>query len=223
MTGHQDNPSTGRTLQGKPAPEIEIEAVVRALGIRQVKTVPAFAVDQIEATLKEYLKLDEPSVLITREPCALLPEGRKRWMPLEVIAGKCNGCTLCFHVGCPAILKSDELDTRSGRPQGDDRYGALYRLRSLRAGVSPRSHQVQVRYVMKNHINFLLAGVGGQGTILASDVLVNVGLAAGYQVKQAEIHGMSQRGGSVTSHVRWGSVSILAAGRRRRGRCVSVF
>src|SRR4030042_7030773 len=59
---------------------------------------------------------------------------------------------------------------------------------------------------MRVAINFLLAGVGGQGTILASDVLVNVGLAAGYQAKQAEVHGMSQRGGSVTSFVRWGRV-----------------
>jgi indolepyruvate ferredoxin oxidoreductase beta subunit len=59
---------------------------------------------------------------------------------------------------------------------------------------------------MRETINFLLAGVGGQGTILASDVLVNVGLAAGYQAKQAEVHGMSQRGGSVTSFVRWGKV-----------------
>jgi indolepyruvate ferredoxin oxidoreductase beta subunit len=57
---------------------------------------------------------------------------------------------------------------------------------------------------MRDTTNFLLAGVGGQGTILASDVLVNVGLAAGYQAKQAEVHGMSQRGGSVTSFVRWG-------------------
>jgi indolepyruvate ferredoxin oxidoreductase beta subunit len=59
---------------------------------------------------------------------------------------------------------------------------------------------------MKQPLNFLLAGVGGQGTILASDILVRVGLAAGYQVKQAEVHGMSQRGGSVTSHVRWGEI-----------------
>jgi indolepyruvate ferredoxin oxidoreductase, beta subunit len=57
---------------------------------------------------------------------------------------------------------------------------------------------------MKKTINFMLAGVGGQGTILASDVLANVGLASGYQAKQAEVHGMSQRGGSVTSYVRWG-------------------
>jgi indolepyruvate ferredoxin oxidoreductase beta subunit len=59
---------------------------------------------------------------------------------------------------------------------------------------------------VKDTINFLLAGVGGQGTILASDVLVHVGVAGGYQAKQAEVHGMSQRGGSVTSHVRWGVV-----------------
>lgn len=57
---------------------------------------------------------------------------------------------------------------------------------------------------MNATLNFLLAGVGGQGIILASDVLVNIGQAAGFQAKQAEVHGMSQRGGSVTSFVRWG-------------------
>jgi len=60
--------------------------------------------------------------------------------------------------------------------------------------------------MIRDTLNFLLAGVGGQGTILASDVLVNVGVAAGLQAKQAEVHGMSQRGGSVVSHVRWGKV-----------------
>jgi indolepyruvate ferredoxin oxidoreductase beta subunit len=57
-----------------------------------------------------------------------------------------------------------------------------------------------------NHksISFMLIGVGGQGTILASNVLAELGLTLGYDVKQAEVHGMSQRGGSVTSHVRWG-------------------
>lgn len=57
---------------------------------------------------------------------------------------------------------------------------------------------------MKDSLNVLLVGVGGQGTILASDILAHVGLAAGLDVKQAEVHGMSQRGGSVMSHVRWG-------------------
>ncbi len=53
-------------------------------------------------------------------------------------------------------------------------------------------------------MRFLLAGVGGQGTILASNVLMEVGIALGYEAKKAEVHGMSQRGGSVVSHVRWG-------------------
>jgi indolepyruvate ferredoxin oxidoreductase beta subunit len=51
--------------------------------------------------------------------------------------------------------------------------------------------------------SFVLAGVGGQGTLLASNILAEVGLAAGYDVKKSEVHGMSQRGGSVVSHVRW--------------------
>ena len=53
-------------------------------------------------------------------------------------------------------------------------------------------------------INFLVVGVGGQGALLASTVLAETGVRAGFDVKKAEVHGMSQRGGSVNSHVRWG-------------------
>ena len=59
--------------------------------------------------------------------------------------------------------------------------------------------------MQKQALNFVLVGVGGQGTILASDVLAELGLKLGYDVKKAEVHGMSQRGGSVVSHLRWGS------------------
>jgi indolepyruvate ferredoxin oxidoreductase alpha subunit len=117
MTGHQQNPGTGFTLQGDATTTIELEPLVHALGIKHVKTIPAYHVAEIESTLKEFLKLDEPAVLITLEPCALLPEVRKRWVPLEVLADKCNGCSLCFRIGCPAILKSDELDARLQRPK----------------------------------------------------------------------------------------------------------
>ena len=56
----------------------------------------------------------------------------------------------------------------------------------------------------KKVVSFMLCGVGGQGTILASNVLAELGIELGYDVKKAEVHGMAQRGGSVTSHVRWG-------------------
>ena len=141
MTGHQENPGTGRTLQGKDAPAIEIEPLVRALGVQHVRTVPAFEVDEIEKTLKEYLKLDEPAVLITagavRAAAGRRASAGCRW---RCIAEKCNGCTLCFRVGCPAILKSDELDAHYQRPQGRHRRRAVHRLRGLRPGLPARRH-----------------------------------------------------------------------------------
>ena len=117
MTGHQHNPGTGYTLQLQETTPVDLEPVVRSLGIERVKTIPAFNVKALDETLKEYLKADGPSVLIARDECALLPEARKRWQPLEVVADKCNGCTMCFRIGCPAILKSDELDAKTQRPK----------------------------------------------------------------------------------------------------------
>ncbi len=117
MTGHQENPGTGRTLLGQETVQVLLEPLVRALGVRNVHSVAGYDVKAIEKALKEYVKLDEPSVLIVEEPCALLPDVRKRWVPLEVLADECNGCTLCFRIGCPAILKSEELDEKTQRPK----------------------------------------------------------------------------------------------------------
>ena len=116
MTGHQQNPGTGKTLMQKEAPALEIEPIVRALGVKQVVTLMGHDVGGIEKTLKGWMKSDEPAVLITREECALLPSARKSWLALDVISEKCNGCTMCFRIGCPAISKSEELDQRYGRP-----------------------------------------------------------------------------------------------------------
>lgn len=116
MTGHQENPGTGHTLQGQETVQVAIEPLVRAVGIQKVKTLPSYDAEAIEKTLKEWMQEDGPAVLITEEECALLPSARKRWVPLEVISEKCNGCTMCFRIGCPAILKSEELDPKYGRP-----------------------------------------------------------------------------------------------------------
>ncbi|MBI9051762.1 MAG: indolepyruvate ferredoxin oxidoreductase subunit alpha [Anaerolineaceae bacterium] len=115
MTGHQENPGTGFTLQGKETYRIDLEQLVRELGIKHVKTVPALKVKEIEKILKEYLEIDEPSVLITEEPCALLPERKKAYLPLQV-TDKCNGCTACFRIGCPAITQSGQMDPKYNRP-----------------------------------------------------------------------------------------------------------
>lgn len=117
MTGHQQNPGTGHTLQMQETPPVDLELLVKALGIERVKTVPAFDVKALDETLKQFLKADGPSVLIARDECALLPGARRRWLPLRVIADRCNGCTMCFRIGCPAILKSEELDEKTQRPK----------------------------------------------------------------------------------------------------------
>lgn len=61
-----------------------------------------------------------------------------------------------------------------------------------------------VDHEMNRDTNFFVAGVGGQGAMLASDIIAEVGIEAGLDVKKSEIHGMAQRAGSVYSHVRWG-------------------
>ncbi|MGV1009873.1 MAG: thiamine pyrophosphate-dependent enzyme [Dermatophilaceae bacterium] len=117
MTGHQENPGTGRTLQRKPTVEVDIEQVVRSLGFPQdrVVTVSSYEVKGLEKQLKAWLTQDGPFVLIAREECALLPTVKPSYLPLEV-ADTCNGCTICFRIGCPSILKSEQLDPRTHRP-----------------------------------------------------------------------------------------------------------
>jgi indolepyruvate ferredoxin oxidoreductase alpha subunit len=116
MTGHQANPGTGVTLQNQPTDVIELEPLVRAIGIHHVATVSSYDVTTLENTYKELMATNEPAVLIARQPCVLLPEIRRQWVPIEVIEEKCTGCGICFRIGCPAILKSDKLDAKSRKP-----------------------------------------------------------------------------------------------------------
>jgi len=115
MTGHQANPGTGSTLQGAETAQVEFEALARAMGIRQVHTVDSYNLKEVEAALKDCLDANEPAVIVARRECALLPEVRKQWLPLRVDEERCNGCGLCFQVGCPAVVKSDVLDAKTGR------------------------------------------------------------------------------------------------------------
>ena len=117
MTGHQENPGSGHTLQRQETVELDIELVVRALGFPpdRVVTIPSYDVKALEKQLKAWLKVDGPAVLITKQECALLPATKATYLPLAV-KDNCNGCTICFRIGCPAILQSDALDGRTQRP-----------------------------------------------------------------------------------------------------------
>ena len=109
MTGHQQNPSTGRTLQGQATVEIDFEPLVRALGVEEVHVVDAYDVKAVRDAFEACRRHDGPAVLVTRRECALLPEVRRTWLPLRIDPEKCVACWTCIRTGCPALRKSDEI------------------------------------------------------------------------------------------------------------------
>ncbi|MBR6014087.1 MAG: indolepyruvate ferredoxin oxidoreductase subunit alpha [Selenomonadaceae bacterium] len=102
MTGHQQNPTTGFNIKGDPAGKINLEALVKAMGINRVKIVDPYNLKECDEVLKEELKAEEPSVIISRRPCALLKHVKHN-PPLKVNTEKCIGCKSCMKIGCPAI------------------------------------------------------------------------------------------------------------------------
>ncbi len=102
MTGHQQNPTTGITIRGEATTAIDLEALCRAVGIRRVRVCDPYDLKAMEAALREELAADEPSVIISRRPCALL-KFVKHAPPLQVDASRCIGCKSCLGIGCPAI------------------------------------------------------------------------------------------------------------------------
>ena len=103
MTGHQQNPTTGRTLRGDPAGKIDLEALCHAVGFDRVRVVDPNQLKEMDRVLKEELNAEEPSVIITRSPCVMLKSVKKN-PPLTVVEDKCNGCGLCMKIGCPALV-----------------------------------------------------------------------------------------------------------------------
>jgi indolepyruvate ferredoxin oxidoreductase alpha subunit len=106
MTGHQQNPTTGFNLKGDPCAKIDLETLCRAVGIKRVRVVDPYNLKQCDEAIKEELAANEPSVIISRRPCALLKYVKHK-APLAVDQEKCVGCKACMKIGCPAISFAD--------------------------------------------------------------------------------------------------------------------
>lgn len=102
MTGHQQNPTTGVNLKGDPCTKIDLETLCRSVGIKRVRVIDPYNLSECDSVIKEELEADEPSVIISRRPCALL-KYVKHNKPLKVDSDKCVGCKACMKIGCPAI------------------------------------------------------------------------------------------------------------------------
>ena len=100
MTGHQQNPTTGKNIYNEPAAAVDLEALCKAVGVQRVTVVDNLK--QVRTVLKEELAAEEPSVIIARRPCALL-KTVKHNPPLFINPEKCVGCRACLGIGCPAI------------------------------------------------------------------------------------------------------------------------
>lgn len=115
MTGHQENPGSGYTLQGDPTAIIDIPTLVRAMGVKHVRTINPMVLAEVKEAFDWALTIDEPSVIITRWPCVLkkLSDEDKaefgNYKGLCVIAeDKCIGCRMCLKTGCPALQYNKE-------------------------------------------------------------------------------------------------------------------
>lgn len=106
MTGHQQNPTTGYNIKGDPAGKIDLEALCRAMGFSRVAVVDPYDLAECDRVLKEELAAAEPSVIISRRPCALL-KYVKHNKPIAAVREKCVGCKSCMRLGCPAISIRD--------------------------------------------------------------------------------------------------------------------
>lgn len=107
MTGHQQNPTTGYNIKGDPAAKVSLEKLCHAVGINRVRVCDPYNLEETMAVIKEELETDEPSVIISRRPCALLKYVEHK-PALKVDTDKCIGCKMCLNIGCPAISIKDK-------------------------------------------------------------------------------------------------------------------
>ena len=129
MTGHQENPGSGYTAMGEEAYAVDIEQLVRTLGFKHVACIDPNNIAQVRQTLDEFLALDEPSVIITRWPCALKKFSKEDKAEFaqayhhkyRVDKDKCIGCRLCMKAGCPAL--SFDPEPGKARVAGDQCLG----------------------------------------------------------------------------------------------------
>lgn len=207
MTGHQQNPTTGYNIKGDPAAKVDLETLCHAIGIRRVRVVDPYDLAGCEEAVTE--ELAGGGAVGDHLPPSL--------RAAEICEGEAAG--VCGSRKMPGVQALHEAgmprDPHTGR-EGEHRHHALRRLRRMRAALPFRRHRRRPGRRVRESVkggngmtgtgtkSVMIVGVGGQGSLLASKLLGRLLIGEGYQVKVSEVHGMSQRGGSVVTYVKFG-------------------
>ncbi len=255
MTGHQPHPGTGTTVTGDIVDKVDIEALLRGIGVKTVETVNPMELDRTVGVIRRIAEEPGFKAIVFKYPCVVRfkPKSGKAF----VDPGKCVGCKKCINdLGCPALLFEDgkakvdasqctgctlceqvcPVNAISGGEARD--FGRIVaemqeeqRRRAYTDIGKRREKAVRLADIMKSgnvgatlcgrpdterqfldaeEFSIVFAGVGGQGTVLASRLTAAAAMAKGMRVRSAETIGMAQRGGSVTGYLKIGGASKSA-------------
>ena len=197
MTGHQDHPGTGRTLMGQPAPQASIEEIARACGFKRVHAVNPIDLQATMDLVSQELAVNEPSLIVARGPC-VLHEG-----PRHRAEHQHRRMRAVRRMPGPRLPRFG-IHRRPARRQ----WPVVRRTSPfVQPGVSPSGPSRLVRRPGMNQqpcVAVVLVGVGGQGILLAAEIIAHAAMFCGHDVKTNEVHGMAQRGGSVMGQIRYG-------------------
>ena len=111
MTGQQENPSSGKTVSGEPAPEVDLVKLVESLGVQFVRELDPYDMKKFRKTMREAINHPGPAVVIAKHACLMIKEERRKaagLQPIQLELEECNYCKLCYDLGCPAIDWDDE-------------------------------------------------------------------------------------------------------------------
>jgi indolepyruvate ferredoxin oxidoreductase, alpha subunit len=138
MTGMQEHPATGFTLQGEKTMGVDIAALVKTLGIESVRIVDPYDLRNVRTVLREELSRSGPSVVISRRSCVLFKRDKSSpRKPLRIDPEKCTGCRLCLGMGCPPITwqtLNNEPGSKKNKTKGKGREGVAVIDRNLCVG-----------------------------------------------------------------------------------------
>ncbi|GMV37864.1 MAG: hypothetical protein AMXMBFR61_23720 [Fimbriimonadales bacterium] len=226
MTGGQDHPGTTKTMRGENVSALNIAKYVVGLGVKKtnVKVVDPFDLKGTLETFKKEMAKPELSVLITNRVCNRERDLFRPGETYTIDRERCMACGICLDLNCPAIAMADGKPAiRPDLCTGcsvcaqicPEKFSAIHHGKDYTSHVSDSLAPMAKLVAPLTHehrpvTNILIAGVGGQGVLTASAIISELGLKhLGYAAK-ADVHGMSQLGGEVNSHVRIGRTPILS-------------